>query len=74
MRPTPSPLLQALHIFQEVLDQGLLWGPDITYAMLKASLDVQVRGGGARASSGPRGPDGWPLAFWHASSCPGTCL
>lgn len=35
---------EALHIFQEVLDQGLLWGPDITYAMLKASLDVQAAG------------------------------
>ncbi|KAL4427822.1 hypothetical protein ABPG75_001911 [Micractinium tetrahymenae] len=35
---------EALHIFQEVLDRGLLWGPDITYAMLKASLDVQAAG------------------------------
>ena len=40
----PDPPLQALHLFQEVLDQGLVWGPDITYTMIKASLDLQAAG------------------------------
>lgn len=35
---------QALYLFQEVLDQGLKWGPDITYSMLKAALDLQAAG------------------------------
>ena len=45
--PAPSPPLthtQALHLFQEVLDQGLTWGPDITYAMVRASLDMRAAG------------------------------
>ena len=36
--------MQALHLFQEVLDQGLIWGPEITYTMIKASLDLQAAG------------------------------
>jgi hypothetical protein len=36
--------MQALHLFQEVLDQGLSWGPEITYTMIKASLDLQAAG------------------------------
>ncbi|EFN58052.1 hypothetical protein CHLNCDRAFT_50745 [Chlorella variabilis] len=35
---------EALHLYQEVLDQGLVWGPDITYTMLKAGLDLQAAG------------------------------
>jgi hypothetical protein len=36
--------LQALHLYQEVLDRGLVWGPDISYAMLKNSLNMQAAG------------------------------
>jgi hypothetical protein len=35
---------EALHLFQEVLDRGVVWGPAITYTMLKAALDLQVGG------------------------------
>ena len=41
------PRLQALHLFQELLDSELSWGPDVAYTMLKASLDLQVGEGGA---------------------------
>lgn len=48
--PSPHPHCpQALHLFQEVLDLGLAWGPGITAAMVKASLDLQVGWAGRRA-------------------------
>ncbi|PRW56853.1 pentatricopeptide repeat superfamily isoform A [Chlorella sorokiniana] len=35
---------EALHLFQEVLDRGMQWGPDITFSMVKAALDMQATG------------------------------
>eukprot|EP00887_Chlorella_sp_A99_P002584 scaffold6.g2584.t1 len=35
---------EALHLYQEVLDLGMRWGPDITYGMLRASLDMGAAG------------------------------
>ena len=44
---------QALHLYQEVLDKGLRWGPDITFVMLRASLDMGAAGVSGQLTSSP---------------------
>lgn len=45
-RPHPLPCLppQALHLFQEMLDRGQEWGPDVAYTLVRAALDLAAVG------------------------------